>query len=150
MKHLSKALVFVMLASVLLFAFSACSDSKKEPTSNFPNTQSGFKFELSEAVLDISQTFKLKEEKNGYIPGAEVNITINGNSELSYYEGSVTFTWNYDILNEEGTFEQESYETTVELDAVGSGSLKEKVEFEHRSVKNVQLSLEFEGYAIKK
>ena len=150
MKHLTKALALLMLATVILFAVSACASSEKK-TSDFPNTQSGFKFTLSEAVLDISQSFKLKEEKDGYIPGAEIKVTVEGNDELSYFEGEITFTWTYEFMNETGDYELDSYEAVVELDATGAGTFKDKIDFEeHRNVKNIQLFLEFEGYASKK
>lgn len=150
MKHIVKALVCIMLASVLLFAVVACSDTEKSGT-DFPNTQSGFEFELSEAVLDISQSFKLKKESAGYIPGAEVNISVSGNDVLSYFDGVVTFVWDYEFLNDDGEYEAASYKTAVELDATGKGSLKEKIDFdEHRSVRNIELSLSFKGFAVKK
>ena len=150
MKHLTKALVFVMLAAVLLFAVSACSESEKEPTSDFPNTQRGFKFELSEAVLDISQSFKLHKADGGKIPGATVDVTVEGHPELSYFNAFVTFTWEYEYMNEDGDFETDSCTAKVELDATGSGTLEDEVEFSYRSVQNVQLSLAFEGFAAKK
>ena len=151
MKHLAKVLLCIMLATTLLFAISACSDDE-ESSSRFPNTQSGFKFnELSEAVLDISQSFELKDEKNGYIPGAEVEVSVEGYSELSYYDAKVIFTWNYEFLNDNGEYEASDYEVEVELDPMGMGSLDKKVEFtEHRSIRKVELALTFEGYAIKK
>lgn len=149
MKNTVKALICMALATILLFAFTACSESEKKAT-DFPNTQSGFKFELSEAVLDISQSFDLKKEKGGYIPGADVKITISGNDALSYFNSSVTFTWDYEFLNEDEVFKKETYSTTVELDATGSGSLKEKVDFSHRSIRNIELSLSFKGSAVKK
>ena len=150
MKHIVKALVSVMLASVLLFAVTSCSDTEKKGT-DFPNTQSGFEFELSEAVLDISQSFKLKKESAGYIPGADVNISINGKDELSYFDGVVTFQWDYEFLNDDGDYVDKTCKFSVELDATGKGSLKEKPEFdEHRSVRNIELSLSFKGFAIKK
>lgn len=153
MKHIAKVLIALLLTATLLFAVSACSDGKKEEEARFPNTQSGFRFEeLSEAILEISQDFTLKEEnKDGYIPGADLEATVAGYPELSYYDAIVTLTWEYEFLNDDGEYEEAIYETEIELDAKGSGELKEKIEFdEHRSVRNLALSLSFEGYAIKK
>lgn len=119
----------------------------------FANTPSGYEFELNcESPLNIRQSFTFAEESNGYIPSANAEVTISGYEELSYFDAAVTFIWTYEILDEAaGSYVEEEYVATVELDAQGNGQLSEQIEFFGcRRWKNLSLILEFDGYAIKK
>jgi hypothetical protein len=137
----------LMITAIALCNFSACSKNLR-----FPNTPSGFEFALNESVLSIEQKLTLDKEDDGYIPGMTAKAKISGLTELSYYDAAVTLTWTYEYLSDNNkNYEEGSFHITVPLDASGCGSYEEKLVFDnYRSVKNISLSLSFEGSAIKK
>lgn len=108
--------------------------------------------EINDEILKIEESFKLKSEKNGYIPGATIKIAVNGYPEyLSYFEGKVTFIWKYDYLNDKGDYVPDEYKVSIDLDASGKGSYKGTLEFDNaRSIKDIELTVKYDGFAIKK
>lgn len=141
------SLLSIVLLLVLCFSMTSCSIGA--PT--FENTPSGFQFQLSEAVMDIEQRFLLDKEVDGFVPGAAIKVSISGFSTLSYFNASVTLIWHYEYLDNDGDYVEGSTSVTVDLDATGSGSLDEVVEFDgHRNIKDVELDLVFKGFAVKK
>ena len=142
------SLLSVMMILVLCFSMASCSIGG---TPTFENTPSGFQFQLSEAVMDIEQRFLLDKEVDGFVPGASIKVSVSGFQSLSYFNASVTLVWHYEYLNNDGDYVEGSTSVTVDLDATGSGTLDEKVEFDgHRNVKDVELDLLFKGKAVKK
>ena len=141
------SLLSIVLLLVLCFSMTSCSIGA--PT--FENTPSGFQFQLSEAVMDIEQRFLLDKEVDGFVPGAAIKVSISGFSTLSYFNASVTLIWHYEYLDNDGDYVEGSTSVTVDLDATGSGSLDEVVEFDgRRNIKDVELDLVFKGFAVKK
>ena len=139
----------VILATVTVGALFACSNDSSKKLEDIP---SGEKLELSEETLKIEESFSLKKEKNGYVPGADIKIEISGYpKQLSYFDGKITFIWEYDYLNDKGNYIPAKHEVVVELDAAGNGEYKETLEFSGaRSIKDVELTIEYEGFAVKK
>ena len=141
------SLLSVMMILVLCFSMASCSIGA--PT--FENTPSGFQFQLSEAVMDIEQRFLLDKEVDGFVPGAAIKVSVSGFHTLSYFNASVTLTWEYEYLDNDGNYVDGSTSVTVDLDATGSGSLDEVVEFHgRRNIKDIELDLKFHGFAVKK
>lgn len=148
MKKIISLVMCAITAALLILSMASCS----QPTSQrFPHTQSGFKFEISEAVLSIQPDFTFGKEKDGYVPSADIEVEISGYEELSYFDGQVTLVWRFEYLTEDGKYEDADYTVTIGLDADGTGSHEESITFDGcRSVKNLTLELEFDGYAVKK
>jgi hypothetical protein len=151
-----KAIISAMLIiATIISSFSLTSCSITEVFDNqddFPQIEEGKKIDLSVTNLNIEESFKPANENNGYVNSFSINVKINGYEEFSYFNGSVTFVWTYDILldNSEGYVEK-TFSRTVSLSAVGSGEYKETVDVDHcRSIKNIKCEKTFSGYAIKK
>jgi uncharacterized lipoprotein YehR (DUF1307 family) len=142
-------LLCVALAVITVGALFACSDDKAK---EIEALSSGTELELDEDILEIEESFKLKSEKDGYIPGANIKITVSGYPKLlSYFDGKVIFIWKYEYLNDSGKYVPATEKVTVDLDASGKGSYKETVEFKGaRSVKDIELTIEYKGFAVRK
>ena len=148
MKKLT-ALFCAMLIVIASLSFVACSENSK---SDFDYTESGYRFEMNEAILKISADLNVADPKDGYVKTAKTNISIQGVSkQLSYFDGSVKFTWNYEYLNDAGEYIPATYTVTVAIDADGKGTHKETVEFSGaRSIRDLELTVEYSGYAVRK
>lgn len=146
MKKTTNSIICIVVALFVCLGMISCSNKP------FENTISGYAFDLNnESVFKIEQTCEFGQEKNGYIESADIDISVKGYSELSYFDAVITFIWTYEFLNDEGEFEEAEFVATVELDANGCGNynMTEKLEG-CRSYRNLALYLEFGGYAVKK
>ena len=159
MKKAIKTTLTILLALLLASTctlLTSCEEEDAAPPINtsgalYPNTPAGFEFELSEAVLDITQSLTPAKEKDTYIPSMTAKITVNGKKELFYFDAKVTFIWSYQYVDEQGKSQEGTYSTTVQLNTMGSANLEEKIDLNvHRSVSNITLDLVFSGYAVKK
>ncbi len=149
MKKYVIRILCITLAIITAAALSACANDSSKKLEEIP---SGEELELNEETLKIEENFKLKSEKDGYVPGADIKIEISGYpKQLSYFEGKVTFIWEYEYLNDKGKYIPAKHTVTVDLDAAGKGSYKETVEFNGaRSIKDLELTIEYDGFAVKK
>mgnify|MGYP003312309509 CR=1 FL=1 len=137
------------LAIIFVFALVSCSSKSNKELEDIP---SGQKLELNETTLKITESFEVKEAKNGYVPGANAKVDIEGYSDqLSYFDCVIVFCWNYEYLNDQGEYVPGTYTTTITLTPDGTGSFKGYVEFTNaRNIKNVEFSYEYTGYAVRK
>ena len=150
-----KKTICILLAILFLvgcFTLTSCDEETTETTEErYPNTPSGFEFQLSEAVLQINQQLKPAKEEANHIPNMAAKIDIKGHHELLYFDASVTFLWTYQFVNEAGALEEGTQTITVDLDVQGNATYEEKFQLSgHRSVKNISLDMSFNGYAVKK
>ena len=146
----SKMLLKTILAATLALAMIVATTGCGAPEIKFPNTPQGFEFQLSEAVLDIDQSITFAESNKGYIDSVTLNATVTGFEELSYFDGIVYFTWTYEYLSDSGEYIEDKLIAEVELDASGTGSYSETIALSScRAYRNVQLNIEFDGYAIR-
>ena len=143
-----KIICLILSISMLASFMIGCED--KVPS--FVNTiSSGEKVALCEDALSISADFKPMKAKDGLIPGANVQIKVSGYDALTYYEAAVTFTWEYEYLGDTPEYVTAQYSQTVQLDNMGFGEFKDKIDFtNYRSIKNIELTVTFEGDIVKK
>ena len=145
-----KALISTLLVIVLLIGSLSMTSCSK---SYFPDILSGEKFDLDEAYLKIKKDIKVAKEKDNYISDLTFKIDVNGYKEFSYFDGSISFTWLYEVLLDDSEgYVEDSYTTTLELGPDGKATVeKEVITLEKcRSVRNVKCEMSFEGYVIKK
>ena len=149
-----KKSIYILLAIVFFvgcLALTSCNEKSTEITGcRYPNTPLGFKFQLSEAVLQINQKLTPAKEKANGIPNMTVTIDIKGQEELLYFDATVTFLWTYRFVNDRGVLEEATQSVTVELDIQGNANYKEKIQLTgHSSVEVISLDVSFSGYAVK-
>lgn len=139
-----------LIVSILMLASFVVGCEDKAP--QFVDTiSSGEKVALCEDALSVSADFKPKKAKDGLIPGADIQIKVSGYDELTYYGAAVIFTWEYEYLGDTPEYVKAQYSQTVELNNMGSGEFKDQIDFtNYRSIKNIELTVEFIGDAVKK
>ncbi len=142
-------IICAILSIITVSAFFACSNDSSKKLEEIP---SGEELKIGEDTLKVEESFKLKAEKDGYVPGADIKIDISGYpKQLSYFEGQVTFVWEYEYLNDKGKYIPATKTVIVDLDAAGKGTHKETIEFSGaRSIKDIELTIEYDGFAVRK
>ena len=139
-----------LIVSILMLTTCVVGCESKAP--QYVNSlSSGEKAALCEDALSVSAEFKPKKAKDGLIPGADIQIKISGYDELTYYNAAVVFTWNYEYLGDAPKYAKAQYSKTVKLDNMGSGEFKDEINFtNYRAIKNIELTIDFIGDAVRK
>ena len=146
-------LKLALIAIVSFFAiagFDALISNNSHDDFNY--SPSGFTFELNESILDITKAECVFEKKSdGSVSNATVEIKISGEPALSYFESTATFIWYYEYLGESGVYEEGALPISVKLDNSGNGTFSQTIELDnYRAIRDINLELEFSGFAVKK
>ena len=146
MKKFFRVISFLLISVLLTMCLLSCAEQKE-----FEELASGDKVDISQDTVNISASFDPAKAKDGYIPSAGVYIDVKGYKVLSYFGASIVFTWDYEYLGEDGQYISAKEIHNINLDATGCGNYSGTVEFSnYRAIRNIVLSAEYSGYAVKK